>query len=384
MTTAGARARERLSALSGDDRARAALSRLCEPDDVGLGQLVDRLGAEQVLAQIGSGELPSGRLAAYQARLTSLDPDAELERAAGFGARLVTPGSEEWPVVLDDLGPRRPLALWVTGSGDLAHLGGRAVAVVGARACTAYGEHVAAELAAGLGERGWTVVSGAAFGIDAAAHRGALAVDGGTVAVLACGADVVYPSAHARLLSAVRGAGVVVSELPPGCRPTRSRFLGRNRVIAALGRGTVVVEAALRSGAMNTAGHAADLSREVMAVPGPVTSPMSAGCHELVRGAAASLVTDAADVLDLVGDMGVDAGPLRRGEVRPHDGLDDLTMRVLDALPVRQRAGPASIARVAGLDAASVLRALAVLSVRGLADNAAGAWRRAPATGAKR
>jgi DNA processing protein len=364
--------------LTADDRARVALSRLCEPDDSALGALVDSLGAEEVLARITSGTLAAGRLAAYQARLPSLDTENDLERAAGLGARIVTPGADEWPDLLDDLGPRRPLVLWVAGGGDLARLTHRAVSVVGARACTAYGEHVAAELAAGLGDRGWPVVSGAAFGIDAAAHRGALAVDGGTVAVLACGLDVVYPSAHGRLLSDVRESGAVVSELPPGSRPTKSRFLGRNRVIAAFGRGTVVVEAALRSGAMNTAGHAADLSREVMAVPGPVTSPMSAGCHELVRTAAASLITDAADVLDLVGRMGDDAAPIRRGEARPHDGLDDLTLRVLDALPVRQRAGPASVARVAGLDVGSVLRALAVLSVRGLAEGADGTWRRTP------
>lgn len=367
------------SAWSRDDSARAALNRLGEPDDASLGDLVDTLGAEEVLAQIRSGELPSDRLAAYRARLPGLDPEHDLNRAADLGARFVTPGAAEWPLGLDDLGPRRPLALWVTGSGDLASLSHRAVAVVGARACTGYGEQVAAELAAGLGDRGWTVVSGAAFGIDAAAHRGALAVGGGTVAVLACGIDVVYPSAHGRLLSDVARSGVVVTELPPGCRPTKTRFLGRNRVIAALSRGTVVVEAALRSGAKNTAGHAATLSRDVMAVPGPVTSPMSAGCHDLVRTAAATLVTDAADVLDLVGRMGADAAPIRRGDTRPHDGLDDVTLRVLDALPMRQRAGPSSVARVAGLDVGSVLRALAVLSVQGLADSSEGAWRRAPA-----
>jgi DNA processing protein len=254
--------------------------------------------------------------------------------------------------------------------------------VVGARACTSYGEHVAAELGAGLGERGWTVVSGAAFGIDVAAHRGALAGNGGTVAVLACGVDIVYPSAHGRLLRAVRAAGAVVSELPPGARPTKSRFLARNRLIAGLARGTVVVEAAMRSGARNTAGHADDLSRPVMAVPGPVTSPMSAGCHELMR-LGASLVTDTADVVALVGALGDDAAPERRGEARPHDGLDEAALRVLDALPSRQYAGPASIARVAGLDLATVLPALALLSGRGLARSRADTWRRVVVRGAE-
>lgn len=362
--------------VSSDQWARAALSRLCEPDDAGLGALVESLGAPAVLDRIRSGELPSNRKHAYRARLPGLDVDGDLSRAAALGARLVTPESPEWPAHLDDLEARRPLALWVSGSGDLRRLAGRAVAVVGARACTTYGEHVAAELGAGLADRGWTSVSGAAFGIDAAVHRGSLAVGGETVAVLACGVDVVYPSPHSRLLTEVRRTGVVISELPPGCRPTKSRFLGRNRVIAALGRGTVVVEAALRSGAMHTAGRAAGLSREVMAVPGPVTSPTSAGCHELIRTANAALVTDAADVLDLVGELGVDAAPQRRGEVRPHDGLDEVSLRVLDALPLRQRAGPASLARVAGLDVGTVLRVLSVLSVRGLAEGGHAGWRR--------
>jgi DNA processing protein len=362
--------------IGAEARARAALTRLVEPDDPGLGVLVESVGAEQVLARIQAGTLDSPRLASYRARLPDLDVAADLARAAQFGARLVTPGATEWPCAVDDWGPRGPMALWVSGTGDLADCARRAVAVVGARACTDYGEHVSAELAAGLGDRGWTVISGAAFGIDAAAHRGALSVAGGTVAVLACGVDVVYPSAHHRLLADIRAGGVVVSELPPGARPTKTRFLGRNRIIAALGRGTVVVEAAHRSGAFNTAGHAAELSRALMAVPGPVTSTMSAGCHTLIQTMNADLVTDAADVIDLVGTLGRDAAPERRGETRPHDGLDDACLRVLDALPVRQFAGPASVARVAGLDVPTVLRGLAVLAVRGLAEGRQGGWRR--------
>ena len=170
-----------------------------------------------------------------------------------------------------------------------------------------------------------------------------------------------------------------MSELPPGSRPTRRRFLDRNRVIAALGRGTVVVEAATRSGAKNTAGQADDLSRPVMAVPGPVTSAASVGCHELIRGRGAALVTDAADVLDLVGDLVTDARDLRRGESRPHDSLDPVTLRVLEALPLRRRAGADSVGRVAGLDAPTVLRALGLLAATGLADAHEGRWRRTPA-----
>jgi DNA processing protein len=359
-----------------DRWARAALSRLTEPGDQLVGARVSALGAVAVLARIRAGTFEGERGERYAARLPGLDVEGDLAAARRAGARLVVPGDEEWPEPVDDLGAARPLALWVSGAGRLDRATRRAVSVVGARACTSYGERVAADLGAGLVQRGWTVVSGAAFGIDAAAHRGALAVDGVTVAVLAGGVDVVYPRSHDRLLAQVRERGLVVSELPPGSRPTRSRFLMRNRVIAALGRGTVVVEAALRSGARRTADDADQLSRSVMAVPGPVTSTMSAGCHEMVRTRGAALVTDTADVLDQVGELGVDAAPQRRGDERPQDQLDETGMAVLDAVPLRRAAEPGSVARVAGLDVPTVLRTLAELGRLGLAHQEAGRWRR--------
>lgn len=362
--------------LSADARARVALSRLAEPADQEMVGAVARWGAEEVLARIRDGSLGSPRLGGYRARLGVLDVDLDLDVAARAGARLLVPGDPEWPPGLHDLLSTGPLVLWVAGPADLAGLTRRSVSVVGARACTAYGEHVAAELGAGLADRGWTVVSGGAFGVDAAAHRGALAVDGATVAVLACGVDVAYPAAHESLLRRVRAAGAVVSELPPGSRPTRRRFLDRNRLIAALTRGTVVVEAALRSGARNTGTHADGLSRPVMAVPGQVTSAMSAGCHEMIRTEGALLVTDAADVVDVVGELALDAAPERRGERRPEDALDPVTLRVLESLPLRRFATPDGVGVVAGLDAASVLRGLSLLAGAGLAESRNGAWRR--------
>jgi DNA processing protein len=356
--------------------ARAELMRLSEPGDGELTRLIDRLGAPGVLAAVRAGTLASERLGRYRTRLAGPGARSDLRLGARLGARLVGPGDEEWPAALDELGGERPIGLWVRGAGHLAALSRRAVAVVGARACTAYGEHVSGELGAGLAERGWTVVSGAAYGIDGAAHRGALAVDGLTVAVLACGVDVAYPSGHEALLRRIEESGAVVSELPLGARPTKLRFLQRNRLIAALGRGTVVVEAALRSGAGNTARHAADLGREVMAVPGPVTSAMSAGCHELLRTRNASLVTDAADVLDLVGELGVDASPTRRGAELPHDCLDELALRVLDALPVSRYVGPAAVATSAGLEVPTVVRVLSRLLASGFVQTADGGWRR--------
>ena len=360
--------------------ARAALARLAEPGDPWLGRAVAGIGAAAVLERVRvPREGEPDRLAHYRVRLPSLGADADLAERAG--ARVVVPGDDEWPAALDDLEDRAPLALWVAGEAALSDAARRAVAVVGARACTGYGETVAAELASGLADRGWTVVSGGAYGIDAAAHRGALAVDAPTVAVLACGVDVAYPAAHERLLESVRATGCVVTELPPGARPTRMRFLERNRVIAALGRGTVVVEAALRSGALNTAGHAERLSRTVMAVPGPVTSAASAGAHQLVRALGASLVTSAADVVDLLAPVGQDASEPGRGETRSHDGLDPLSLRVLEALPLRRRAAPDSVGRVAGLDAPAVLRALGLLAALGLADSHEGRWRRTVGAG---
>jgi DNA processing protein len=159
---------------------------------------------------------------------------------------------------------------------------------------------MATQIADGLAGKRCTVISGGGYGIDAAAHTSALAAEGVTVAVLACGPDQVYPSGHQDLLKAIGRNGVIVSEYPPGQRPSRRRFLARNRLIAALSAGTVVVEAAVRSGTMVTARHAQQLERPVMAVPGPVTSVQSSGCHQLIRDGVATCVTSAGEVIGCV------------------------------------------------------------------------------------
>ena len=272
--------------------ARATLTYLAQPADPLLGRLLQELTPDHVLAAIRSGTLPAvaarvpggtsaaqarSALARWRARLPAVPQDAGLAVHAARGISLVCPGDPGWPAQLDDLGPSRPYALWVRGSTGLQALCGQPVAVAGARAATAYGTHIAAEFASALATQGWTVISGGAYGIDAAAHRGALAAGGRTVAVLACGPDIAYPREHRGLLDAIAANTAVISESPPGTPPARERFLLRNRVIAALSRGTVVVEAGLRSGTLNTARHARDLGRSVMAVPGPVTSATSAG-----------------------------------------------------------------------------------------------------------
>ena len=291
--------------------ARAQLTWIAEAGDSHLAGLVRQTGAARTMTLIRAGRFPADAelgqawdmqraVDRWHSALEKVPPRGQVERALGGRFRLVYPGCAEWPDGLDGLGDAAPIALWVTGVADLRFSCLRSVAVVGARAATAYGSYVAAEFAASVAARGWTVVSGGAFGIDAAAHRGALGADGVTVAVLACGLDVPYPAAHAELLDAVADQGAIVSEQPPGRNVSRLRFLTRSRVLAALATGTLVVEAGERSGAMSTARHARDLSRPLMAVPGPVTSDLSAGCHHILRDWRGSLVTSADDVIDAI------------------------------------------------------------------------------------
>ncbi len=361
--------------------ARAALTRVLEPGDAHGGRWLREYGAAGLMRLLTDPEAPwlpppgvgPERLAAYRRRAALADPRRDLELAAGSGGRFVHPGSAEWPTQLDDLGDERPVGLWLRGRPNLRTWALRSVAVVGARACTPYGAHMAQTLAAGLAERGWVVVSGAAFGIDGAAHRGALAPGGATAAVLACGVDVAYPRGHAGLLGRIAGQGLVLGELPPGSHPTPSRFVLRNRVIAALTRGTVVVEAAHRSGSLVTARRAQRLGRFTMGVPGPATSGLSAGVHELLRGEAV-LVTDAAEVVELVGSMG-ELAPERRGPVLARDLLDPETARVLEALPAGRPATAAEVALAAGTGTDEVIGRLYELHSLGFVERQGDGWR---------
>ncbi|TAK68102.1 MAG: DNA-protecting protein DprA [Actinomycetota bacterium] len=356
-------------------RARVLLGRLAEPGTASVGRLVAEIGPEAVVAALRRGQSGLRCAPDLTARLSTADPDVDLERATQAGARVVIPGDREWPTQVDDLGDRRPLLLWVRGAGDLRLLALRSVSVVGARAATAYGVAVAATLAEGLARATATVVSGGAFGIDAAAHRAALAVDGATIAMLACGVDVAYPRAHDALLARIADDGLLVSEAPPGAAAHKHRFLQRNRLIAALTRGTVVVEAALRSGSLRTAREAAALGRPVLGVPGPVTSMMSAGVHDLIRQGEATLVTAADEVLEVAGDYGTDLAAVRSGPARPTDDLTATQRRVLDALPVRTSASVSALSASAGVATPTLLASLGVLAARGLAQQDAAGWR---------
>ncbi|WP_263165288.1 DNA-processing protein DprA [Streptomyces sp. SCSIO ZS0520] len=358
--------------------ARALLTRVIEPGDETGGRWIRRFGPCEVAERLSRRAHPlpgvtGTRWEGLCKRAVHANPRQDLAAAHRAGARLVCPGDSEWPAQLDDLGDTRPLALWVRGGPFLRLWALRSVALVGARACTEYGAHLAAGLASGLTERGWVVVSGGAYGIDGAAHRGALAAQGATAAVLASGVDQAYPRGHAELLNRIAEQGLLLSELPPGDHPTAGRFILRNRVIAALTRGTVVVEAAHRSGALATARSAQRLGRATIGVPGPVTSALSAGVHELLRGEA-TLVTDAAEIIELVGGIG-ELAPERRGPVVPRDLLAPQTARVLAALPGRGTATVEHIARGAATTNDEATTRLYELRSLGFAERAADGWK---------
>ena len=275
VTTNGDKDNERLT--------RVAISLVLLPGDERVGQQVQDVGSFRTVEQWRTGVGPKS--ACSRVSDAVLSAPVVLSKAQNQGIRFVIPTDDEWPIQLNDLDTETPIGLWVRGDGGLAETVQNSIAVVGARACTTYGERVASELGTLASDHGDTVVSGAAFGIDAAAHRGALSAGGTTVAVLACGVDVAYPSAHQGLLDRIAQNGLVISEMPPGTTPRKQYFLVRNRIIAALSKQTVVVEAALRSGALSTAHWAGDLGRTVWGVPGPITSASSAGVHrELAAG----------------------------------------------------------------------------------------------------
>jgi DNA processing protein len=363
-------------AAAEDRRARAALARVAEPGDELVGRWLAELGPGETWRAVREDRrLPGAsedRWAGLRLRAERAAPERDLVAIARLGGRFVCPGDREWPRQLDDLGATRPVGLWVRGPCSLRFVALRSVALVGSRACTEYGAHVAGELGVTLAERGWTVVSGAAFGVDGAAHRGSLAVGGATVGVLACGVDVSYPAGHRELLGRIAERGLLVAELAPGEHPTRSRFVQRNRVIAALTRGTVVVEAARRSGALITARHAGRLGRHLMAVPGPVTSGLSAGAHRLIREQA-TLVASAAEVIELVGDMGELAGE-EPGPAVPRDLLAPQAARVLDALPGAGSAGVAEVARGACTSPEAATARLCELRTLGFVERVGDRW----------
>ncbi|MEO7349192.1 MAG: DNA-processing protein DprA [Terrimesophilobacter sp.] len=387
--------------LEGDDLrerfARAAWTGIAEPGDRVAGVLVASIGATDALELVVSrasvdsitqrlddvltrDELQQA-IERWLPRLQSRVALLALTQAARYSVRLLIPGDAAWPIGLDDLGPHAPLALWLRGNESTLVSSSESLALVGARAATGYGEHVAMEAAAGLVDRGYTIVSGAAYGIDGMAHRAALASSGQTIAVLAGGVDRFYPSGHEALLTRIVEEGAVVSELPCGAAPTKWRFLQRNRLIASMSQATVVLKAGWRSGSLNTAGHAAALGRPLGAVPGPVTSAASAGCHRLIREFDAACVTTADEMAELA--------PLHTPD-RVSRGATHLAgfmaenpdhVRIMDALSARSTRIVDDIAARSGLSVSAVQGALGVMQLDGVVAERATGWVRTAADG---
>jgi DNA processing protein len=392
------------SNLNPERLARAALSRLMEPQDsVGLalvrvagpvdalaiatGSLKPGPGLEQEMSALlaESGGTPSwggisASLQRWAPRVADLAPERDVATMKRLGGRLVTPDDALWPRQLADLGLQEPLCLWWRGQEIAFPAPSSTVAIVGSRDSTSYGASVTADFAYGLGQRGYTVVSGGAYGIDAHAHRGALAGGTGsmpTIAVMAGGVDRFYPSGNEDLLRAVANQGAIIAEVPPGSAPTRYRFLQRNRIIAALAAVTVVVEARWRSGALNTAHHAETIGRTVATVPGSIHSANSAGCHRLLREGAAVCVTDVGEIAELVGASGTGLVSEPEGTAADHDGLTLEDLILLDALPVRSASSVEKLSMVAGLSPAAVRAGLGRLRLLGLAEGTGESWKRA-------
>ncbi len=360
--------------------AEAAWAFLTEPGDRIAGALIRTWGAAESLSRIlarpaastmANDEVTAGdaaeALARWEPRMDAAALFRSLSTATSLGARVVRNVDEHWPDGLDDLGDHGPRVLWCRGDVAALPRRERAVAIVGARASTGYGEHVAMDFAAGLTSRGYTVVSGGAYGIDGMAHRAVLACGGTTVAVLAGGIDQLYPAGHDELLRRIIASGAVVSEVSPGGAPTRWRFLQRNRLIAAMAGVTVVIEAGYRSGSLNTATHARDLDRPIGVVPGPVTSGASAGCHRLLRtNPATTLVTSVGDVVELMTNESSETGFGARDS--------DIVTRVLDSLGTGAPRSIVVVAARAGMSIPEVTSTLGSLEAEGRVTRDASGW----------
>ncbi|MEV5836002.1 DNA-processing protein DprA [Nocardia sp. NPDC052112] len=377
------------SAASGGDAderrlAWAYLSRVVQGPCAALSSLIESVGVLEAARAVRECELPESLLGPTVMRREIDSAARDLEVMERLGGRVVTPDDAEWPtwrmLGLCQLEPGRdrdgavPLVLWVRGPRSLVESSERAIAVVGARCSSGYGEHVTGEIVGDLAAQGWTIVSGAAFGIDGTAHRAALAVGAPTIAVLACGVDRPYPAQHERLLAEIAETGLVISEYPPGTVAHKNQFLARNRLIAALADGVLVVEAGLRSGARNTVKWARRLGRPALAIPGPVTAAASAGCHRMIREGEALLVTRAEEVID-------EAGPLRLSlpTTQPFDPSDRLQgdeASVYATLPRIGSRQPRAIAENSGVELPAVRAILPALELAGLVGMDEDGWHR--------
>lgn len=348
-------------------QARMALSALQPLGAPGLSEMLERFEAGELWHAISTRREDT----TWSVKSRTIDV-ADLETATRLaGARFVIPGDAEWPEQMSGLAHARvnhlggvPIGLWIKGAADLSALEG-AVSLVGSRASTAYGTNIAMDLAADLATAGHPIISGLAYGIDAAAHRGAIAVGGRTIAMVACGIERVYPSANRNLHEAILRDGAVITESPPGAHPLKASFLARNRLIAAASQGVVIVEAAARSGARNTASWAGSLGRVLMAVPGSVTSAQSVTPHWLIQEGLATLVTSASDVQRLLGPLQPELELDLRGQDVPLDRLSPQLRAIREVVGAREALTVAELSARTGLSIPACLAGAAELAESG-------------------
>lgn len=283
--------------MSTEIEARARLFDAIEGGSGFWSRQISELGASAVVEKISGGGYDRIKFERIISRLKAVSAEEILEKIGATQSQFIYPTTDEWPDSLEELASP-PIALIVRG--DVSLLKSSQLAIVGTRNPTHYGVRVAQDFAAGFVDRNWTITSGGAYGIDAAAHKGALIAEGFTIAVLAAGVDINYPAGHARLFAEILESGALVTEVMPGVPAIPSRFLTRNRIIAALSNATLVVEAAFRSGSLRTARDAAELLRPVIAIPGPINSPTSEGCHRLIGERAAEIVTSVSDAVEFL------------------------------------------------------------------------------------
>ncbi|MFM2384289.1 MAG: DNA-protecting protein DprA [Actinomycetota bacterium] len=345
---------------------------LVEPGDRIAGELINELGPCGALVAFKQRrELGEDVRAAYERWSPRFSENLATDKIAcanRYDFKLLLPSDEMWPHQFRDLGPHSPLAIWYRG--NIEHLVGlsRPIGVVGSRNATHYGQRVTSELVACLVQDGAVTVSGGALGIDTVAHRTALKLEGSTIAFMAGALDSLYPSANLELFDEISHKGLLLSEMSPGAKPTRWRFLQRNRLIAALSEAVVVTEAGWRSGSINTVNHATELGRPVFAVPGPITSAASAGCNRLIRDSKANLLIE-------VSDLPVELGWRSSGQTEL-EGLGVLELRALDALERRGRSFD-DLLKATGMALVELKMALGTLKLLGKVDlTTDGLWKR--------
>ena len=361
--------------LSENDRdAFFTLAHLCEPADEIVNQALAHHKPVAVIEMLLAGRIKPLSRPRIHAAFADFQLEKELASAEAIGARFITRGETGWPQQLECLAEESPWVLWTLGSADFRILSLKSVAVVGARACSPYGRTIATGWSADLSENGLTIVSGGAIGIDISAHQGALQVGAPTLCVLAGGVQSRYPISNEQVFARIMDCGAIISESPPAQEPRRQRFLTRNRIIAALTLGTLVIEASTRSGTESTATRANQMGRTVMGVPGSVHSPESEGVHKLISQGAALFVASPLDVLRVMKLEPEET--LARQETSDWRSLTQRELDVWEALPQRGGCVPADLIHTANYSLPEIMASLTELEIKEMARSDGFLWRR--------